>query len=310
MDSILTLFIAHLKYERHASPHTLRNYKTDLQQFLTYLRRVSSDQPELNAVSNLTIRQWISTLHSAGKTKTSIARKLAAANTFFKFLVREEIIDSNPVKLIRITKYESKLPVHLSTENAISFVQLPDINTHIGKRDHAILELLYATGIRVSELTNLDVRDIDFDDQLLRVLQSRGPERAVPFGKPARNALRDYLSVRRKFFTQPHQPSAPSQALMLSIYGTRMTDRSIGRLVQKYKALCESAPAINPRSLRHSFTASMLDAGADVRDVQHLLGHARITTTQKYAAISIAELSATYESAMSTLPIDHRQAIS
>src|SRR5205809_5999544 len=200
----LSKFFDHMRYERNVSAHTLRNYESDLQQFFDFLVSVDSEneqreEPDLSQIDHLTIREWLSSLHSDHKKKTSIARKLAALRTFFLFLVREEVLESNPAKLVATPRKEKKLPVHLSIEDAIRFIETPDPETDFGKRDRAILELLYATGIRVAELVGLNLRDIDFNNKLLRVFGKRRKERIVPFGDPAAQALRDYLAVREKF---------------------------------------------------------------------------------------------------------------
>src|ERR1051326_2635953 len=215
-DQFCTQFLDHLRYERNVSAHTLRNYQSDLKQFIDYLipqsetpangnvARQSSTSGEradldITQIDHLTIREWLSSLHSARKQKASIARKLAALRTFFQFLGREGVIELNPAKLVATPRKEKKLPVHLSVEDAIRFIETPDAETDFGKRDRAILELLYATGIRVSELVGINLRDIDFKNKLLRVFGKRRKERIVPFGEPAQKALQDYLSVRENF---------------------------------------------------------------------------------------------------------------
>ena len=214
LSNQLTQFLDHLRYERNVSVHTLRNYESDLQQFVAYLvppaaepansngkKRAATPPPEpdIKQIDHITIREWLASLHSDRKKKSSIARKLAALRTFFQFLVREGVIESNPAKLVATPRKEKKLPVHLSVEDAVRFIETPDADTHFGKRDRAILELLYATGMRVSELVQLNLRDIDFGNKLLRVFGKRRKERIVPFGDPAAKALQDYLSVREQF---------------------------------------------------------------------------------------------------------------
>src|SRR5437762_7415567 len=217
LEQLLTQFLDHLRYERNVSAHTLRNYESDLRQFIDYLapskdgtagkpasKRASSSHekrvlPDIRQIDHITIREWLSTLHSDRKRKTSIARKLAALRTFFQFLVREGVVELNPAKLVATPRKEKKLPAHLSVEDTGRFIETPDTETDFGKRDRAILELLYATGVRVSELVQLNLRDIDFKNKLLRVFGKRAKERIVPFGEPAAKALQEYLSVREKF---------------------------------------------------------------------------------------------------------------
>src|SRR4030095_13122342 len=204
MEQLIEQFLEHLRYERNVSSHTLRNYASDLEQFLDHLAPADPKSgkrrtPELTTLDHLTIREWLAELHSAQKKKASIARKLAALRTFFQFLVREGLLESNPAKLVSTPRLEKKLPKHLSIEEVIRFIETPDPETDLGKRDRAMLELMYATGIRVAELTTLDLGDIDFRNQLIRVRGKRRKKRIVPFGDPAGAAIRNYLDVRDKF---------------------------------------------------------------------------------------------------------------
>src|SRR6266436_6568356 len=204
IDNLFKQFFEHLRYERNVSEHTLRNYACDLQQFYDYLAPAdpkTERRREINLkdIDHITIREWLSNLHSAQKKKTSVARKLAALRTFFQFLVREGVVEMNPAKLVSTPRLEKKLPKHLSVEDAIRFIETPDTETDAGKRDRAMLELLYATGVRVSELTKLDLHDIDFRNKLIRVIGKRRKERIVPFGDLAQEALQKYLEVREKF---------------------------------------------------------------------------------------------------------------
>jgi integrase/recombinase XerC len=316
IDQLLTQFLDHLRYERNVSAHTLRNYQSDLKQFLNYLTPSpkdaavkpaskrpmigspgAQDQPDIKQIDHITIREWLSTLHAAHKKKTSIARKLAALRTFFQFLVREGVVELNPAKLVTTPRLEKKLPVHLSIEDAIRFIETPDAETDFGKRDRAILELLYATGMRVAELVQLDLHDIDFHNKLMRVTGKRRKERIVPFGDPALKALQDYLAVRDQFLRNAPLEKRDSRALILNYQGTRMTTRSVGRLVEKYIRLCAGIHDISPHALRHSFATHLLDGGADLRDIQELLGHARLSTTQIYTHVSMEKLVEVYDKA-------------
>jgi integrase/recombinase XerC len=211
--------------------------------------------------------------------------------------VREEVLESNPAKLVATPRREKKLPVHLSIEDAVRFIETPDAETDFGKRDRAILELLYATGIRVSELVNINLRDIDFKNKLLRVFGKRRKERIVPFGEPAAQALQEYFSVREKFLMNAPATKRDAQPLILNYQGTRMTTRSVGRLVEKYIRLCAGIHDISPHALRHSFATHLLDSGADLRDIQELLGHARLSTTQIYTHVSMEKLIEVYDKA-------------
>jgi integrase/recombinase XerC len=189
MEQLLSQFLEHLRYERNVSEHTLRNYGSDLQQFIDYLAPAQPKtgkriEPEITAIDHITIREWLATLHTAEKKKSSIARKLAALRTFFQFLVREGIVELNPAKLVSTPRLEKKLPVHLSIEEAVAFIETPDVETDLGKRDRAMLELMYATGVRVAELTKLDLGHVDFKNRLIRVTGKRRKERIVPLVSP------------------------------------------------------------------------------------------------------------------------------
>jgi integrase/recombinase XerC len=182
----LTLFLEHLKYERNVSDHTIRNYASDLEQFGDFLLKIERrDDIPVEQIDRLTIREWMASLHSAGKKKASVARKLASLRTFFQFLVREGKLDMNPAKLVATPRVEAKLPNHLSMEDAVRFIETPDANTDLGRRDRAIIEFLYATGIRVGELVSMNLRDIDFRERMVRVTGKRKKQRIVPFHEHA-----------------------------------------------------------------------------------------------------------------------------
>jgi len=300
IDELLNQFLEHLRYERNVSEHTLRNYQSDLEQFLNHLapadpQTQKRNEPELKQIDHLTIREWLAALHSAQKKKSSIARKLAALRTFFQFLVREGVVEMNPAKLVATPRLEKKLPKHLSVEDAIRFIETPDTETELGRRDRAILELLYATGVRVSELTKLNVHDIDFTNKLIRVSGKRRKERIVPFGDPAGDALRGYLEVRGQFLLQAPISLRDPDALFLNYQGTRITPRSVARMIEKYIRLCAGMYDLSPHALRHSFATHLLDSGADLRDIQELLGHARLSSTQIYTHVSMEKLIEVYD---------------
>jgi integrase/recombinase XerC len=189
------------------------------------------------------------------------------------------------------------LPQQLSVEEAIRFIETPDPDSGLGKRDRAMLELMYATGVRVSELTKLDVSDVDLGNKLIRVTGKRRKERIVPFGDPAREALRSYLGVREDFLSKAQISERDDKALFLNYQGTRITTRSVGRMVEKYIRICAGMHNISPHALRHSFATHLLDSGADLRDIQELLGHARLSTTQIYTHVSMEKLVEVYDKA-------------
>ncbi|MDH3492810.1 MAG: tyrosine recombinase XerC [Acidobacteriota bacterium] len=302
LDEQLEQFFQHLRYERNVSRHTLRNYLSDLGQFHSFLAPPQKDgtfkKIPVKDIDHITIREWLSELHSANKKKTSIARKLASLRTFFQFLVREGVLEVNPAKLVSTPRIERKLPTHLSTEDAVRFIECPDSNTHLGMRDRAILEFLYATGIRVSELVNIDIGDIDFKEKLVRVLGKRKKERILPFGEPALQSLMHYLNEARPEFLNNCPPlERDEKAVFLNYKGTRISTRSVGRMVDKYIKQCSDIKNISPHSLRHSFATHLLDSGADLRDIQELLGHARLSTTQIYTQVSMEKLIEVYDKA-------------
>ena len=294
----LAQFLQHLKYERNLSPHTLRNYASDLEQFREHLFAVEKrDDFPVEQIDRLTIREWMASLHGDHK-KTSVARKLASLRTFFQFLVREGKLESNPAKLVATPKIERKLPNHLSIEDAVRFIETPDVNTDLGRRDRAILEFLYATGIRVGELVGINIADVDFRERMVRVTGKRKQQRIVPFGEPSAQALTLYLEETRGTFLQncPITKRDPN-ALFLNYQGTRITTRSVGRMIDKYIKLCADIHDISPHSLRHTFATHLLDQGADLRDIQELLGHARLSTTQIYTQVSMEKMIEVYDKA-------------
>jgi integrase/recombinase XerC len=302
IENLFSQFFEHLRYERNVSEHTLRNYASDLLQFYDHLAPVDPKsekrrEVDVKDIDHITIREWLSSLHADHKKKTSVARKLAALRTFFQFLVREGILEMNSAKLVSTPRLEKKLPSHLSVEDAVRFIETPDLNTDLGRRDRAILEFLYGTGVRVSELTKLDVNDVDFKNKLIRVTGKRRKQRIVPFGEPALHALMGYLTVRQGFLNNAPPTERDSKALFLNYQGTRITTRSVGRMIDKYIQICAGIHNISPHSLRHSFATHLLDSGADLRDIQELLGHARLSTTQVYTHVSMEKLIEVYDKA-------------
>jgi len=301
MQKYIDEFMQHLKYERNLSEHTLRNYASDLEQFYDHL--APPDQAgkrrhvDIRAIDNLTVREFMASLYEKKKKKSSIHRKIAALRTFFRFLCREGILEVNPARLVASPRVERKLPNHLTIQEAIRFIEMPDLETILGKRDRAILELLYASGVRVSELVNLNLTDIDFVNQTMRVKGKGRKERIVPFGDPARQALEAYLGVRGELLIEADQDKIDPLAVFMNYQGTRITTRSVGRMIDKYIKLCADIHHISPHSLRHSFATHLLDAGADLRTIQELLGHARLSTTQQYTHVSTDKLMEVYDKA-------------
>jgi len=294
-----TEFLQHLKYERNMSAHTLRNYESDLEQFREFLFSIEKREGfPIEQVDRLTIREWMASLHAAGRKKSSIARKLASLRTLFQFLIREGKLESNPAKMVATPKIERKLPTHLSMEDAVRFIETPDLSTDLGRRDRAILEFLYATGIRVGELVSINLSDIDVRERTARVFGKRRKERIVPFHDTALQGLMLYINeTRPAFLANAPLAERDDKACFLNYQGTRITTRSVGRMIDKYIKQCADVHKISPHSLRHTFATHMLDSGADLRDIQELLGHARLSTTQIYTQVSMEKMIDVYSKA-------------
>jgi len=301
MQEYIDRFSDYLKYQRNASEHTQRNYISDLEQFYDYLCPRNSDgsRRDLNIsqIDHITIREYMATLYQAKRKKTSISRKLATLRTFFRFLCREQVVEMNPARLVSSPRLEKRLPRVISIDEVIQFIETPDAETVLGKRDRAILELLYATGCRVSEVAGMNFEDIDFKHETIRVRGKGRKERFVPFGSKAKEALGRYIEVRGTLLAEAPEHKREAKAVFLNYQGTRITTRSIGRLVDKYVKECAMAHDISPHSLRHSFATHLLSAGADLRAIQELLGHARLSTTQIYTHVSIDQLMQVYDKA-------------
>lgn len=301
MEEYLDRFEQHLKYERNVSAHTLRNYMSDLQQFYEYLCPIQKDgrrrEVPVQEIDHITIREYLATFYKDNHKKTSIARKLATLRTFFRFLCREQILEMNPAKLVSSPRLEKKIPKVLSIEEMIRFIESPDTETVLGKRDRAILELLYGAGIRVSELCGLNVEDVDFKNQSIRVRGKGRKERIVPFGSKAKEALEIYMEVRGDLLLESPIDNRDPEILFYNYQGTRITTRSVGRMLDKYLKECAMSLEISPHSLRHSFATHLLSAGADLRAIQELLGHARLSTTQIYTQVSMEKLMQEYDKA-------------
>lgn len=294
-------FMKHLKYERNASPHTLRNYESDLIQFYDYVappdEKGHRRSVNVRDIDHLTIREYMARLYELKKKKSSIHRKVASLRTFFNFLCREGVMEMNPAKLVATPRVERTLPNHLTIEQMIRFIETPDLETLLGKRDRAMLELLYASGLRVSELVGLNITDIDFTNQTVRVKGKGRKERIVPFGQHALKALQDYLMVRGELLIEADEDQRDPAAMFFNYQGTRINPRSVGRMVDKYVKMCADVHHISPHSLRHSFATHLLDAGADLRAIQEMLGHVRLSTTQKYTHVSTDKLMEVYDKA-------------
>jgi integrase/recombinase XerC len=298
MDSWIERYLNHLQYERNASPHTIRNYRSDLLQFRDYLARSRSQTAiDIKSIDALRVRGFLAFLFEREKKKTSIARKLAAVRAFFKFLGREGALADNPAATVSTPKLDKTLPRILSEEELNSLLDRVGEATKAGnpllRRDRAILELLYASGLRVSELVGLDLRSVNFGDHMLLVRGKGRKERIVPFGSKASQALDDYLPAREQILRDTRKTGMT--ALFLNARGERLTARSVDRIVKKYVRTFGPNMRVSPHSLRHAFASHLLTEGADLRAIQEMLGHVSLATTQNYTQVSIKQLIDVYD---------------
>lgn len=294
-------FLTDLEERRGASPHTVRSYRSDLADFLEYLDAVSADDagpaapPTANSVDIALLRSYLASLHERGLGRTTAARKLAALRSFYRYLGRIGAVERDPARAVRAPKTPRRIPQRLELGEVEELLHAPDPATARGKRDLAILELLYGTGVRVSELVGLDLTDLRRNSRILRVLGKGGKERVVPFGEVAADALGDYLSARGELAAAGD--GAASEAVFLNARGGRLTDRSVRTIVRRYlgeAGIAHLAGKATPHTLRHAFATHLLDRGADLRAIQELLGHASLATTQKYTQVSTARLFEVY----------------
>lgn len=334
MRSAIAKYLEYLQSVRNSSPHTVANYGKDLDQFLDYLSPPGLPAPSLAEITHRTIREFMGYLHDHGLQKSSIARKLASLRSFFKYCVREGLVKDSPARLVPTPKLPKRIPSVLSAEEMNGFLdQLAGLparartSSHLSRarrrsaleilsnqrhrlsdesllprRDRALLELLYAAGIRVSELTGLNLSDIDQKECILRVRGKGSKERIVPYGSKAQDALENYWPVRGQLLIQASEPhprrgGCHPEAVFLNYTGRRLTQRSVGRIVKKYVRLVNINWDLHPHSLRHAFATHLLADGADLRAIQELLGHQSLSTTQKYTHASIGQLMDVYDKA-------------
>lgn len=283
-------FKQHLEGVRSASPHTTRAYVTDLVQFEQYLAGRGLD---LLSANHAAIRGYLGVL-AVDKQATSRARKLASVKSFYRFLLRQKILTANPARLVKSPKLPKTLPKVIPIDELFALLAVPNDKTVLGLRDRAILELLYAAGLRISELCGLSLRDVDRASRLVRVMGKGRKERIVPINETAVTALEEYLARRGELLATPHDDQDPD-ALFLNFRGGRLTPRSIARHLDAYVLKCALARHVSPHALRHSFATHLLGGGADIRSIQELLGHASLSTTQRYTAVSLEQLQQVYD---------------
>ena len=311
MTGYLKDFLKFLELNRNASAHTVRAYDSDLTQFLGHAAAGAGlDVRELEPahLGRAALRSFLGELHKQGLTRASAARKLAAVRTFLRYLRREGVIEDDPGALVATPKRDVRMPAHLSEDEMSALLAAPAGDTPLSRRDRAILELFYASGLRLSELTGLDLDDMNLSAKMVRVLGKGRKERIVPFNGSTAKAVREYLKDRESLVRgvrlQPDRPrNGPprggprvrtSDPLFVNHRGGRLTVRSVDRLVRRYVAASSSRLGISPHALRHSFATHLLQRGADLRAIQELLGHARLSTTQRYTHVNAAQLLDVY----------------
>jgi integrase/recombinase XerC len=334
MIAAIAKYLEYLQSVKNSSPHTVLNYRKDLEQFVAYLSPPGARPPGLTGVTHSIIREFVAHLHDHGLKKSSIARKLAALRSFFKYCVREGHLKENPARLVPTPKLPKRIPSVLSAEElndflnqlggseqadratspkglALSRASATNLTNKQGgparagegllvRRDRALLELLYAAGLRVSELTGLNLADMEQKEGILRVRGKGSKERIVPYGAKAQEALEKYWPVRERLLLQTGRTSRQgphAEAVFLNYSGRRLTQRSVGRIVKKYVRIANVNWDLHPHSLRHAFATHLLADGADLRAIQELLGHQSLSTTQKYTHASIRQLMETYDKA-------------
>jgi integrase/recombinase XerC len=289
MERELDLFIDHLKIVKRSSPHTLRNYASDINQFLEFAR-----EAEVETFDYPLVRRYLAHMQRDGAARTSVARKIAALKSFFRFLVTRGMIESDPMVGVVAPRREKKLPKFLRGEQVEALLSCPDHTDPLGIRDKAILETLYATGLRVSELVAMELSDIDGSDEI-RTLGKGNKERIVLLGRAAMEAIAEYLAGSRTELAS--KAKARSDALFLNHRGGRLTARSVGRMVDHYVEKVSDSLKISPHTLRHTFATHLLAGGADLRAVQELLGHTSAATTQIYTHVTRERLKEVYDRA-------------
>jgi len=288
IETFVKEFMEKLKHERSFSKHTLRAYHTDLTQFDSFLR--DEKCKNLKRVNHLLLRKYLAILRSRNYSRTTIVRKLASLRSFFKFLNQEAVLESNPFEILRTPKQTKKLPHFLSINDIDTLLKTPDESEVSGLRDRAILETLYSTGIRVSELVGLNEEDVDFYGEMVKVQGKGKKERLVPIGSYAIKALNEYINSKKK-----KKGLGKNVPLFLNKYGDRLSSRSVARSLDKYLKLTGINLTTSPHTFRHSFATHMLDKGANLRAVQELLGHSNLSTTQIYTHVTTERLKQVYD---------------
>jgi integrase/recombinase XerC len=286
-------FLDYLTYERNVSGNTVTAYRNDLESFTGFLCNdyftMARDQLDLRRVDHLAVRAYLAHLARRKLSRSSIARHLSAMRSFFKYLMREAVVDANPARTVATPKREKHLPSVMQPSDVALLIEQPDVSTPLGLRDRAFLELLYASGLRIAELVGIDIDDVELRARLVKVRGKGAKERIVPFGSKAEEAVRAWLAAR--------EAPPEEEALFVNYRGERITARSVRRLFDGYVRDAALRAGISPHTMRHSFATHLLNAGADLRAIQELLGHASLSTTQKYTHLNDWELMKVYRKA-------------
>ncbi|MDO4575207.1 MAG: tyrosine recombinase XerC [Planctomycetia bacterium] len=294
MRKTISRYLQYLAGERDASDYTLKSYREDLTALLEYLQQIHGKIPQPAEVSIPDLRSYVAAMHEAEYSSATISRRLASMRSFFRFAQRDGAVDVNPAKVLRNPRAGRKLPHFLTTEEMDRLLAAPPVDTDMGLRDRAILEVMYSGGLRVSELVGLSDDDLDFDEGVLIIRGKGKKERLALLGSYAAEALRDWLAVR---VLSPKLRKNQPIPVFTNKFGTRITTRSIGRMLEKYLKETGLDRRTSPHTLRHSFATHLLDRGADIRSVQELLGHKSLETTQIYTHLTTANLLKIYEKA-------------
>lgn len=296
MKKFIAYFIEYIKSEKGYSPHTIRNYESDIKQFSDFVadkRGLKNHYSEIGLIDYMMIREYVGGLFYKCR-RSTIARKLSALKSFFRYLELRGLSQKNPAAEIGTPKLEKHIPVYLSVDEIFVLLNQPDSKKELGLRDLAVIELLYSSGIRVSELVFLDIEKLDFESRLVKVFGKGGKERIIPVGKKAVAVVVDYLKNTEKIRKRKGYGTR-NGPLFLNYRGERISARSINRIIKKHSRDSGLMTDISPHSIRHTFATHLLDGGADLRSIQEFLGHVSLSTTQKYTHVSIDRLMEVYD---------------
>ena len=294
MTGHVAAFVDFLALNRNASAHTVAAYRRDILQYLDSVGRLRGravDKLQPSDLDLTSVRAFLGELHKQGQARASAARKLSALRAFGRYLRRERLVETEPAALAAAPKREQRMPAHLSVDEMTRLLDMPDSSTALGRRDRAILELFYASGLRLSELVGLDLEDLNLSARMVRVMGKGRKERLVPFNTAAKDAIAAWLKDRAALLR------GAGDSLFLNARGSRLTGRSVQRLVARYVSGCSTRFGISPHALRHSFATHLLQYGADLRAIQELLGHVQLSTTQRYTHVNLAQLQEAYRRA-------------